>query len=252
MSTSKTYPSSNYYSTPRRDGPPRFIPFDNLNREHYVELDYVVHYAYFKQSVLNSQIAGYPGFYLVEETATSPAGNGIMRVTRTYAPIFKDTEEGESFSAIMPGLGGGVGGNPPVRDAIQLPATASRLVSKYFLLGVSLSDCSGGYYPAKYATPIPVVTVSDIPLMAPVMIVDASGNQTLVYSSTTPNVQIYGPFWIPDAAGTPGASATTLTQAQYWAKVVAAGGTWMVAESSKLQRVKGYLWGRTTRYTLAI
>lgn len=235
MSILARYPST-AYDSPTAIGPVIKIPFGPNNNAYYITQDFAQFGSRWKQASLNTTyiVEGTtrPGYFLVEESPIQDMGGGLVRWTRTYAPIFPDYSEWEQYAMVYPGLSGNEG--LYTRDALIMQNAASRLDSKWFLLGVSLQD----------RTPYGAInTYADIQMLWPIPILDSVMGYQTTYSGADA-VAIASPELYPDAQ-----SDSTLTEALYVANVT--NNVWMVAEPSVLRQWKGNLYQRITRYVQA-
>lgn len=156
------------------------------------------------------------GYYLVEETAPQPIGCGVGRWTRVYAKVPDQHNEYITFAYNYIGFSGVFGANVTSVSGREREVrnVTSRIQHDYYLVGSAT-------YP----------TVDDIP-----EIVEQR------YYSVSPSVRVE---YIADASPSTTPSLTT-----YQALITA--GSEIVAEPSMVERWKGNIYVRKTRYVPAL
>lgn len=265
-------------------------PFEGDNGRYLLEQSFMQDPNYFAPLNLSIPHPSYPLYYLIEEGPMQPSGGGLVTWKRSYMSIPNPRSDYESFAYRLPGLSSGAtnpsfvissmsttggvttittgsahGYSPGdnitivyqavIAGALEFPfiqmyrtaisptsgttisvsgivfQTNANYTPKYVVKGslgrnpitrVVDSRVDWAYYIPGVS--IGIASVNDITILNPVVIQDQWLNQVEIYSL-----------------------ATTPTQTAYVASI----GTWVVAEASTLKRIKGNLYGRSTRYVVA-
>ena len=216
-------------------GARKSFPFEGDNATFIVEQDYQVSLTSYSPLALSTAHGTYTNAYLVRESELENLGAGVVKFTRTYAQIPATRDEYGTFAFQFPGLRGAL--IPPYafqywtvaddgRDP-YLDVGSSRLKHEYFLCHTLQT----------YETPdlIPI-----LPKLAFNIIANQSSQNAYLlkegvfWSDTNPTVEA----WLDLMAG--GGGIGTGSEAGEF-----------IAEDSTIQRWRGNIYERVTRYLKA-
>lgn len=197
-------------------------PFPGVSTDLLIEQDFIQFFANFSPLAINTADSGtgaVSGAYLVEETPLQDLGGGVAKWTRVFAKVPSTRSEFESFIYHFPGYSEAyINGVPQDSSGYRRPfdlTVTSRMQYDYFITG------SGQTYTTPQAIPTNI-------------------RQRYYITAYGPTIPIDGPFL---------GSATTPTKTAYVSLV--SNGTEIIAEDSHLERWKGNIFVRATRYVVA-
>ena len=203
-------------------------PRNGSTEQYYYEQDFIQRFTEWEPLPLNSLHPSNSSLYLVEEGQPQEYGAGLRRWTRVYAPIFQEYETEQMFAYTYAGTS--------YRDP-QTVSVLSILRHKFFLVGVSVNDLDPSI-PSKTS----IALIDDklkIPIFSPVPILDGFNRFSNTYANSFVVTLISGMVTLDEAAYMELAAEPLLRNRL------------MVAEPSVIQRWKGKLYERITRYVLA-
>jgi hypothetical protein len=244
---------------------PRFTaPFDGTQAYYLLEQDYFIDAKLFAPLRLNTPHPVYKTYLLVKESATTLAGLGCVKWTRTYAQVPATRNDPSTISYQFIGYQGFLSSifavitNIPGRKRFAKTVT-SRVQYDYFLVDSQTGVLAG----PTYDTPqhIPTIQAQAYYMRVGTFTIGSTGSGsastwTGTYTLGSPQDIAQGlPVdYISDQYGTVGGYQngvipTVPTRTQYMALVSA--GSEIVAKDSQLTRWMGNIYARATTYIVA-
>lgn len=198
-------------------------PFPEVNQPYVLRQTFKQFLANYAPLDLNTAHATYTDYKLVEESALTNLGGGVVEWTRTYAKLPDDFSQFESTNYNFIGFAGtamflSITSTMVVTGRLRfVKSVTSRVLNEFFLVG------TGGSY--TEALEIPVITAQEYYISDPTVKTDYLGDSTVLATESTP------------------------TRTDYETMIGA--GDEIVAEDSRLTHWLGNYWLRQTRYIKA-